>query len=95
MEERVDKPVALSPIRIGTLAECLRSDHGVAAFCVRCRRWANLDLQRLVALGYGDRVLARCRPRCQVCRGPGQIQLRAPVPGWQGPASHGAAKLPV
>jgi len=81
-----------SPVRITTLGECLRARHGVSAYCVRCRRWARLDLDHLVALGYGDRALATCRPRCHACRGPGLIQLRAPVPDWQGPASHGGAR---
>jgi len=91
MDCRIDPPGTLSPIRIATLAECLRSRHGVAAYCARCRRWAQLDLAALVATGYGDRLLAECRPRCRTCQARGQVQLRAPVPGWQGPAAHGGA----
>jgi hypothetical protein len=76
-----------SPIRIGTLAECLRYEHAVAAYCPRCRRWTDLNLVRLVMRGYGDRPLACCRARCRVCDGPGVLQLRAPQPTWGGPAS--------
>ena len=43
--------------------------------------------------GYGDRPLARCTVRCRLCQGPGHLQLRAPQPGWDGPASHGCASL--
>ena len=32
MDCRIDPPGTLSPIRIATLAECLRSRHGVAAY---------------------------------------------------------------
>ena len=81
------------PIRIGTLVECLRHQHCVAAYCPRCRRWTDLNLVRLVMRGYGDRPLAFCRARCRVCDGPGILQLRAPQPGWDGPASHGCARL--
>ena len=88
VHELTDNTGAHSPIRIGTLAECLRHEHGVAAYCPRCRRWTDLNLVRLVMRGFGDRPLALCRARCRVCEGVGVLQLRAPQPGWDGPVSH-------
>jgi len=79
-------------ISIRTLGECLRHGHGLAAFCAVCQRWTQLDLRRLVQRGLGARPLSTCRVRCRVCGGPGTLQLRAPVPGWDGPAAHGAAR---
>jgi hypothetical protein len=79
-------------ISIRTLGECLRHGHRLAAFCPVCQRWTQLDLARLVKRGFGARPLTSCRVRCRVCGGAGRLQLRAPVPGWDGPAAHGAAR---
>ena len=85
-------PQTHTPISIGTLAECLEHRHTVAAYCSSCSRWSELDLPLLVALGWGDRLLSRCRPRCSVCRSLGKIQLRVPMPTWDGPAGHSSAR---
>jgi len=85
-------PHVHTSISIGTLAECLEHRHTVAAYCPACARWCELDLPVLVALGFGDRLLSRCRPRCSVCKALGRIQLRAPVPAWDGPAAHSSAR---
>ena len=73
-------------IDLGTLAGLLEHGHALAAYCVRCDRWAELDLAAMVAAGLGDRRLP-IRVRCQVCGEPGRLQVRPPVPtrgpgGW-------------
>jgi hypothetical protein len=58
--------------------------HGLSAFCVNCRRWADLDLRWLVDCCYGEMRLATFRPRCRVCGERGELQVRPPVPSWGG-----------
>jgi hypothetical protein len=45
----------------------------------RCERGAVLDLERLIAKGRGDYCAIGRKPRCKVCGGQGQWQLRPPV----------------
>ena len=83
---------SLEPVVVDTIAACLRHRHGLSAFCVKCRRWADLDLERLVDHGYGGLVLARFRPTCRKCGSRGEVQVRPPTPAWGGYHEwHGAA----
>jgi hypothetical protein len=73
-------------IDLGTLAGLLEHHHRLDAYCLRCDRWAELDLAAMVAAGLGDRRLP-ISVRCSACGSPGQLQVRPPVPtrgpgGW-------------
>jgi hypothetical protein len=59
---------------------------------VNCRRWADLDLRRLVDRGLGAIALATFRPRCRVCGELGELQVRPPMPTFGGFEWHGAAR---
>lgn len=76
--------VARSDVTLDHLAALLEANHGLSAYCPACRRWAELDLQRLVADGYGARRLQGFRPRCTRCGGLGKVQVRPPTPSWGG-----------
>ena len=71
-------------ITLDTLAALLQADHSLSAWCPSCRRWADLDLARLVREGHGKRRLPGFKPRCRACGGPGEIQVRPPMPSWPG-----------
>lgn len=74
--------VAKTGVTLDTVAALLDCNHGLAAYCPACRRWADLDLARLVAQGRGRRRLQGFRPCCRKCGQPGQIQIRPPKPTW-------------
>ena len=67
--------VARTGITLDTLAALLQNDHGLSAYCPSCRRWAELDLDRLVREGRGRRRLQGFKPRCRKCGGPGQTKM--------------------
>jgi hypothetical protein len=76
-------------IDLGTLAGLHRHQHQLAAYCPRCDRWEELDLSAMVDAGLGERRLP-IKVRCQLCGGPGRLQVRPPVPtrgpgGWMEP----------
>lgn len=65
-------------------ADCARYRHGLAGYCVSCSRWADLELARLVMRGLGDRPLRSLPLRGRDCGGRGELQVRPPVPKWDG-----------
>jgi len=73
-------------IDLGSLAGLLTHDHGLAAYCPRCDRWAVLPLAELVTQGKGSLRLP-IKVRCRDCGEAGRLQVRPPVPtrgqgGW-------------
>jgi hypothetical protein len=73
-------------IDLGTIAGLLEHDHGLAAYCSRCGRWAALPLAEMVAQGKGSLRLP-IRVRCRDCGERGTLQVQPPVPtrgsgGW-------------
>ena len=74
-------------IDLGSIAGLHRHAHELLAYCLRCDRWQRLDLESLVRRGHGARRLP-LRVRCSACGGPGQLQVRPPMParshagGW-------------
>ena len=58
-------------ITLDTLRALHEHDHELAAYCPNCRRWAVLDLERLIAEGRGDYSAIGRKPRCSKCGGPG------------------------
>ena len=64
----VSTPAALHvSVTLDKLAKLLKADHGLAAYCPSCRRWADLDLARLVSEGHGRQRLHGFKPRCRAC----------------------------
>ena len=45
---------AIAVIVLDTLRALREHDHGLAAYCPKCRRWAVLDLAKLIADGHGE-----------------------------------------
>jgi hypothetical protein len=78
--------MATPDVTLDTIGKLHEHGYTLACYCVRCRRWADPDLRRLVAEGRGDSLLVRFRPRCRVCGERGDVQLRPPV---RGPAASG------
>ena len=74
-------------IDLGTLAGLHEHRHRLDAYCLRCNRWAEIDLAAMVAAGLGERRLP-IRVRCRDCGELGRLQVRLPVPsrsdsvGW-------------
>lgn len=46
---------------------------------MRCERWSDADLERLIAAGWGRRSVVASRFRCRVCGGAAEKQVRPPV----------------
>lgn len=76
--------VTRTGITLDSLAHLLEANHGLVAYCPTCRRWADLDLARLVREGHGERRLVGFKPRCRACGELGKIQVRPPQPTWGG-----------
>ncbi|MGE0444952.1 MAG: hypothetical protein AB7P99_06960 [Vicinamibacterales bacterium] len=80
----------LLEVHVDRIARALAFDHTIACYCPRCRRWATLDLRRMVEAGQGDRPITELRTRCTSCGERGELQVRAPMPtmttqgAWQG-----------
>jgi ribosomal protein L37E len=76
-------------IDLGTISGLRARNHELHAYCTRCERWHVLDLDRLIAAGWGNRTLP-LRLRCRGCGDPGMLQVRPPMPtrqaaGWLTP----------
>src|SRR5688500_13146201 len=59
-------------VTLDTLRKLHEHDRELAAYCPTCRRWAVLDLERLIAEGRGAYCAIGRKPRCKVCGGPMQ-----------------------
>lgn len=77
---------------LDTVARLLRHRHGLAAYCPRCRRWEDLKLGPLIVRGHGERPLSSLRLRCRDCRTVGELQVRPPLPGFEGATWMGSAR---
>jgi len=73
------------PLRYTTARAMLAGGYTLAAYCRRCDRWADVDLNRMVREGRGDKCLVGPTLRCRVCGHVGEGQLRPPAPGLCGP----------
>ena len=69
----------MQEIRLDTFRALHERNHKLAAYCVRCERWAELDLLRLIEQGRGDYRFVGRSPRCSWCDSPGEWQLRPPA----------------
>ena len=66
-------------IDLGTLPGLLEHRHRLDAYCLRCDRWAEIDLAAMVAAGYGEPRMP-IRVRYRICGEVGRLQVRPPVP---------------
>jgi hypothetical protein len=66
-------------IDLGSIAGLHAHDHAVHCYCTHRERWRVLDLQRLIAIGKGEKRLP-LRVRCLRCRQRGVVQIRPPMP---------------
>jgi hypothetical protein len=69
----------MQEIRLDTFRALHERNHKLACYCSHCQRWAELDLERLIAEGNGDYRFVGRSPRCSGCDSPGEWQLRPPA----------------
>jgi len=67
-------------ISLATVEELRRYRHTLGLYCISCDRWAEADLDGLVASGRGDEDVVTLRFRCGQCGGTADKQVRPPVP---------------
>lgn len=72
--------LAMFEVRVDRIARALAHDYTIACYCPRCRRWATLDLRRMVEEGKGERPITALRVRCSECHELGALQVRSPMP---------------
>jgi hypothetical protein len=68
-------------IDLGTLSGLHAHRHELHAYCLRCDRWAAIDLPAMIRAGHGERRLP-IKLRCRLCGEAGQLQVRPPMPRW-------------
>ena len=68
-------------IDLGSIAGLHEHGHQLACHCVRCDRWALLDLAAMINAGHDERPLP-ITVRCQLCGESGQVQARPIMPAW-------------
>jgi len=66
-------------IRLDTIRSLYEHEHQLWAHCPACRRWAALNLERMIREGQGELVTIGRKPRCQICGTRGVWQLRPPT----------------
>ena len=76
-----------APIDLSTVSAFVAAGNTLHGHCRWCGRWAQVDLQLAILRGRGDTPVTRIRAWCRTCGGPGEIQVRVPVPtreagGW-------------
>jgi hypothetical protein len=69
----------MQEIRLDTFRALRDHEHKLSAYCPKCARCSELDLERLVTQIRGAYRIVGKRPRCVVCGASGQWQLRAPA----------------
>lgn len=67
-------------ISLSTIEDLQRHRHTLGLYCIACDRWAEADLDRLIAAGNGFRAVTAVRFRCRSCGGSADKQIRPPVP---------------
>ncbi len=67
-------------IRIGTIKELHSHNHTLALYCVFCNRWGEANLDWLIQMGKGYKLVTEARFKCQDCGEVVEKQVRPPVP---------------
>ncbi len=71
---------ALAMISMGTIEELHSHNHTLALYCISCNRWGEVNLDRLIEIGQGDKPVTEARFRCRDCGEIVEKQVRPPVP---------------
>ncbi len=74
---------AVGPIVLDSIAALARYGHGVLAYCEACGHETLLDLPVIVAR-HGDRPIPGFKVRCSACGARGRVQVRPPMPSFDG-----------
>ncbi len=75
-------------IYISTFEDLNRLDYELALYCMRCNRWGEANLNRLIETGQGDKSVTEARFRCRDCGELVEKQLRPPVPSLGGAVAY-------
>ncbi len=67
-------------ISMGTTEELHSQNHTLALYCISCNRWGKANLDWLIQIGQGDKLVTDARFRCQDCGEIVEKQVRPPVP---------------
>ena len=67
-------------ISMGTIEKLKEQNHRLALYCMRCDRWGEANLNRLIQLGQGNKSVTEARFRCKDCGEIVEKQVRPPVP---------------
>ena len=54
-------------ISMGTMEELHSHNHTLALYCLSCDRWGEANLDRLIQIGKGDKLVTEARLRCRDC----------------------------
>lgn len=75
----------MAAIRIETVNDLIRHRHEMYGWCPGCQRSREIELDRLVRLGRGEKCYRELRIRCRTCKRQVQLFMRGPAPKLQRP----------
>ncbi len=58
---------ALLMISMGTIEKLREQNHTLALYCLSCNRWGEANLDRLIQIGQGNKLVTETRFRCRDC----------------------------
>ncbi len=67
-------------ISMGTIENLREQNHTLALYCLSCDRWGEVNLDRLIQTGQGDKPVTEARFRCRDCGVIVEKQVRPPLP---------------
>ena len=67
-------------ISMGTIEKLREQNHTLALYCLSCDRWGEANLDWLIQIGKGNRLVTGARFRCRDCGEIVEKQVRPPVP---------------
>lgn len=75
------KLTPMQPISLATIADLARHGYSLSAYCWRCRRWHDVDLEEWCREGRGEHDIVALRFRCVMCGEEAAKQVRPPDVG--------------
>ena len=67
-------------ISMGTFENLREQNHTLALYCIACDSWGNANLDCLIQVGRGDKLVTEARFRCQIVGEIVEKKVRPPVP---------------
>ena len=67
-------------ISMGTIEKLRDQNHTLGLYCISCNRWGKADLDWLIQIGKGNKLVTDARFRCRDCGEIVEKQVRPPVP---------------